>query len=575
MSGRKAEKKDTYLLFVDTYKVFPTVWLDGLFESLWQAGVRGKMFRVLHNLYDGARRVVSHEGCTTDAFSCDLGLHEGDVISPTLYLFFIDGLLREVSAQHPGVTLLSPMGSSASVVAAMQADDFVAACGSLEEVQAVARTVYAYSCKWRFRLNSSKSAVMHVCASGSTPAAASGIVWNGEEVPVVDKYKYLGLWFQADCGWRYHFEQTLARVEGVKRRLMPLWKSRHVCVDVKRIVLLSLIRPIFEYGSEVWWPSTARQTDLLNKAQTDIVKCAMRCEHENPSTIGVLAEWGLKPLSMWLEQRAMEYLFRVLEMPDHRLPKLVLAADWAIDSCLPWQGRVLDLLARYGIDNCVASGGREACKQHVKQRMAARWGEDVVVNALSSSTLQNYLSYVHPTHLAGRMSFAGPRPFLSGHCRYPSYGVELMMRVRLQCLAVHARTARYGGQRRCNNASEAVSCPACGSVSDGGETLHHLVFDCPAYAMSRTEMFNSIRLSACGGRLDSILRCPDADAKVLRLVSDEWGSEEAATSVSIIVAAYLEKAWGLRNTCKHSKRLYTALDGSAARRGADGEVAMA
>ena len=274
----------------------------------------------------------------------------------------------------------------------------------------------------------------------------------------------------------------------------------------------------------------------------------------------------------------MEYFFRVLQMPDHRMPKIVLVADWLTDSCLPWQGRVLDLLARYDINCSIASSGRDVCKQHVKQRMAARWGEEVVLNAASSSTLQSYVSYVHPAHLAGRMSFAGPRPFLSGHCRYPSYGVELMMRVRLQCLAVHARTARYGGQRRCNNASAGVvACPACGCNSDGGETLHHLVFDCPAYAAARMDMFTRIRSSVhgCGGRLDSILRCPVLDAKVLRLVSDEWGSAEAATSVSIHVAAYLEKAWGLRNTCKHSNKLYSALVASAARRGADGELAMA
>ena len=163
------------MLFVDTFKAFPTVWLDGMFARLWQAGVRGKMFRVLHNLYDGARRVVSHEGCTTDSFTCDLGLHEGDVISPTLYLFFIDGLLREVGARHPGVTLLSPTGTTVSaVVGAMQADDFVAVCDTLDQVQAVANTVYAYSCKWRFRLNSAKSAVMHVSATGHSQLSESG-----------------------------------------------------------------------------------------------------------------------------------------------------------------------------------------------------------------------------------------------------------------------------------------------------------------------------------------------------------------------------------------------------------------
>jgi hypothetical protein len=56
---------------------------------------------------------------TTDMHA-QVGLHEGDVISPTLYLYFIDDLLREVWAKHPGVTLLGP-GTSPQVVAAMQA----------------------------------------------------------------------------------------------------------------------------------------------------------------------------------------------------------------------------------------------------------------------------------------------------------------------------------------------------------------------------------------------------------------------------------------------------------------------
>jgi hypothetical protein len=66
-------------------------------------------------------------------------------------------------AKHPGITLMGSCGEPAGqVVAAMQADDFAAVCGSVSEVQAVAASVYTYSCKWRFKLNSLKSAVMHV-----------------------------------------------------------------------------------------------------------------------------------------------------------------------------------------------------------------------------------------------------------------------------------------------------------------------------------------------------------------------------------------------------------------------------
>ena len=38
LTGRRAEKKHSYALFVDTYKAFPTVWHDGLFHKLWENG---------------------------------------------------------------------------------------------------------------------------------------------------------------------------------------------------------------------------------------------------------------------------------------------------------------------------------------------------------------------------------------------------------------------------------------------------------------------------------------------------------------------------------------------------------
>ena len=190
LSGRRAEGKESFVLFVDVAKAFPTVWLDGLWKKLWDAGVRGKCFRVLHGLYQGAQRVVSHDNVVSDAFTCDLGLHEGDPISPTLYLLFINDLLKEIWDKHPGVQIVDcSTGAVSDVVAAMQADDLVVITESLAETQAVAQTIYNYSEKWRFKLNSIKSAVMHVPAQGRRSSVhQSGIVWGGVPVPVVQKY---------------------------------------------------------------------------------------------------------------------------------------------------------------------------------------------------------------------------------------------------------------------------------------------------------------------------------------------------------------------------------------------------
>jgi hypothetical protein len=68
--------------------------------------------------------------------------------------------------------------------------------------------------------------------------------------------------------------------------------------------------------------------DKIDKVQLDIIKCSMRCSKEHPCNEGLLAEWGVKPLHMWMHQRMMEFHFRVQRMPMSRLPKQVFSAEW-------------------------------------------------------------------------------------------------------------------------------------------------------------------------------------------------------------------------------------------------------
>jgi len=291
--------------------------------------------------------------------------------------------------------------------------------------------------------------------------------------------------------------------------------------------------------------------ERIDKVQTDIIKCAMRCDHEKPATLALLAEWGVKPMHLWLHERALEYFYRVLSMSDGRMPKCILTAQWidaAGNECLlKWQEYVSHLMNLYAIDHAVACSASVQCKSHVKKQIAAKHTDDVLLGMAALSTLQNYVSFVHPEHV-GRMSFANVRPLLSG-C-YPSYGVELLMRVRLQCLSVHERTSRF---RRCCNEDSALTvsascCPAC---KDGSESLAHLLFVCPMYDEYRKEMFDGIKtVDGCAAKLSSMLNNADSLQKALSFVAcGTWG--DTSIEIASYIAAYLQKAWRLRNRCKH------------------------
>jgi hypothetical protein len=492
-------------------------------------------------------------------------------------------LLQEVHAKHPGVTILGPCGEPAtSVVAAMQADDFVAVCDSLQEAQAVAATVYAYSCKWRFQLNSLKSAVMHVVPNNiRSQLTDSGIVWNGVPVPVVSEYCYLGLWFNTACTWDTHITKMLQKAARVSASLMPIWKSRRISVEVKRIVLLSCVRPIVEYGAEVWYPPLSGGQVLLgkiDKLQVDIIRSAMRCGKENPVVPGLLAEWGVKPLHMWLHQRTMEYYFRVQRMPVSRLPKQVVSAEWRAQGgatlLTGWQKYVHSLLCKYGVNVAVASGSAKECKNHIRRQVASIYADVAADVASKKSTFGTYVTHVHKTHVDS-MRFKAPRPFLCSGC--PSRGIELLMRVRLRCLCVHARTSKYGGRR----ANPTTVCPACGSAT---ETLSHFVLECPDTADLRESMYAELRrLPGCAEKLRTLLAMTDPSAMVLRFVSDDvWGGSGVCRLAARLIADYLVLAWNHRNVCKRDNEIVLpplppspVHSAAPVGRGADGDVAMA
>jgi len=110
-----------------------------------------------------------------------------------------------------------------------------------------------------------------------------------------------------------------------------------------------------------------------------------------------------------------------------------------------------------------------------------------------------------------------------------------------------------GATRRCCNEDSALTvsascCPAC---KDGSESLAHLLFVCPMYDEYRKEMFDGIKtVDGCAAKLSSMLNNADSLQKALSFVAcGTWG--DTSIEIASYIAAYLQKAWRLRNRCKH------------------------
>jgi hypothetical protein len=48
----------TYAAFIDVKKAYDTVWRDGMWKRLWDEGVRGRVWRVIKNMYSVVQSAV-------------------------------------------------------------------------------------------------------------------------------------------------------------------------------------------------------------------------------------------------------------------------------------------------------------------------------------------------------------------------------------------------------------------------------------------------------------------------------------------------------------------------------------
>ena len=81
VQGRLREGKKTYAFFLDVQKAYDTVWRNGRWVKMWELGVRGKMWRVIKEMYRVSRSAVLLDGECSEAFNVQQGVAQGCSLS--------------------------------------------------------------------------------------------------------------------------------------------------------------------------------------------------------------------------------------------------------------------------------------------------------------------------------------------------------------------------------------------------------------------------------------------------------------------------------------------------------------
>ena len=84
--------KIIYRTFVDIRKAFDTVWRSGLWKTLQNSGIKGKIFTVIFNMYDNIKSCVKYNNDLSKLLPYLTGVRQDEHLSPFLFSKFLNDL---------------------------------------------------------------------------------------------------------------------------------------------------------------------------------------------------------------------------------------------------------------------------------------------------------------------------------------------------------------------------------------------------------------------------------------------------------------------------------------------------
>ena len=347
-----AANKPLYMAFVDLEKAFDRVPRDVIWWAMRKLGIDEWLVRLVQSMYKDVRSRVRVGDGYSEEFGVGVGVHQGSILSPLLFIIVLEALSREFRTGCPWELLY--------------ADDLMISAESMEELLVKVQTWKTEMEKKGLRVNMGKTKTMEsginldvlkksgkypcgVCQSGV--GSSNAIFWvhkkcsgikgplrpdpefrcarclgtaraiderevseaevGNEKLEVVPEFCYLGDMLSAGGGCELAAITRCKCAWGKFRQLLPLLTNRHLPLLTRGKVYSSCVRSVMLHAAETW----AMKVDTLNRLRRNdraMIRwiCNVRAKDE-VSSDSLLTKLGIQDLDVVLRTSRMRWFGHV------------------------------------------------------------------------------------------------------------------------------------------------------------------------------------------------------------------------------------------------------------------------
>jgi hypothetical protein len=256
--------KDTFACFLDIRKAFPTARRSSLLRCLYDAGCAGKAWAAVASLYDKNESVVMiHDIESDESYDVKNGVREGAILSPLLYILFINRLLTQLRSTSAGLSFPHPFSQQRmSLNALCYADDLVLLASSSQDMQALLDVCDKFAHDHAFHFGYSKTRYTIFNPRSKKPIDVHLILKsmhgagndpNPTQVRHCTGYTYLGVYFHNSLTWTEHTRRTIIKCNSKLASLRAaLTNYNMLSPTTSTDILDSFVRSMTRSSGAVW-----------------------------------------------------------------------------------------------------------------------------------------------------------------------------------------------------------------------------------------------------------------------------------------------------------------------------------
>ena len=280
-------------------------------------------------MYDSTKACVKLNNCISKSFNCNIGVRQGDNLSPLLFSLFINDFESFLADKFKGLKTLDNMWNDLSVIEDIEsflklyvllyADDTVIMAEDPNDLQLALNGLNLYCEQWSLKINVDKTKIIRF--SKRRPRTPQKEFWlNNEKVEYVENYVYLGTTISFNGQYKEAIRKQIIQAERALFAIKSIKYKYDLPIDIVLDLFDKMILPILLYGCEIWGFENIEPIEIFYRK---FLRYVLHLKVQTTSCM-IYGEAGKTPLRLKIKSRMVCFWHKVTTGDGNKLSHKLL-----------------------------------------------------------------------------------------------------------------------------------------------------------------------------------------------------------------------------------------------------------